>query len=42
MTQDSPAKEVDIELKNVQSLRLVLDGDGVLGNWADAYVILKD
>jgi len=42
MTKDSPAKKIDIELKHVQSLRLVLDGDDVPGNWAGACVILED
>jgi alpha-galactosidase len=39
MTKDSPAKEIDIELKNVQVLMLVFEDDDVLGNWADARVI---
>jgi hypothetical protein len=39
MTKDSPAKEIDIELKNVECLMLVFEGDDVLGNWADARVI---
>jgi len=39
MTKDSPAKEIDIELKNVQCLMLVFDGKNVLGNWANAHVI---
>jgi len=39
MTTGSPAKEVDIELNNVQCLMLVFEGDEVLGNWADARVI---
>ena len=39
MTKDSPAKEIDVELKNVQCLMLVFDGKEVLGNWADARVI---
>ncbi len=39
MTKGSPAKEIDIELKDVQCLMLVFDGDQVLGNWADARVI---
>jgi len=39
MTKDSPAKEIDIELKDVQCLMLVFDGKDVLGNWADARVI---
>jgi len=39
MTKDSPAKEIDIELKDVQCLMLVFDGKEVLGNWADARVI---
>ncbi|MHC4642348.1 MAG: NPCBM/NEW2 domain-containing protein, partial [Planctomycetota bacterium] len=39
MTKDSPAKEIDIELKDVQCLMLVFDGDKALGNWADARVI---
>jgi alpha-galactosidase len=39
MTKDSPAKDIDIELKDVQCLMLVFDGKDVLGNWADARVI---
>ncbi len=39
MTKDSSAKKIDIELKNVQCLMLVLEGDKVLGNWADARVV---
>ena len=39
MTKDSPAKEIDIELNNVQCLMLVFDGDKAMGNWADARVI---
>ena len=38
MTTESSAKEVDIELKDVQCLRLVFDGDQMFGNWADARV----
>jgi alpha-galactosidase len=39
MTRHSPAKEIDIELRDVQCLMLVFDGKDVLGNWADARVI---
>jgi hypothetical protein len=39
MTKDSPAKEIDIELTDVQCLMLVFDGKDVLGNWGDARVI---
>ncbi len=39
MTKDTPAKEIDIELKDVQCLMLVFEGDNALGNWADARVI---
>jgi len=39
MTKDSPAKEIDIELNDVQCLMLVFDGEDVLGNWANARVI---
>lgn len=39
MTSDSPARKIDIELKDVQCLMLVFDGDKSLGNWADARVI---
>lgn len=42
MTKDSPAKEIDIELKDVQCLMLVFDGKEVLGNWADARVISEN
>ncbi|MCP5516924.1 MAG: NPCBM/NEW2 domain-containing protein [Verrucomicrobiales bacterium] len=41
MTRDSPAKEIDIELRDVQCLMLVFDGDKSLGNWADARVIAE-
>ena len=39
MTVDSPAKEIDIKLNDVQCLMLVFDGKDVRGNWADARVI---
>ena len=39
MTKDSPAKQIDVELKDVQCLMLVFDGKEALGNWADARVI---
>jgi alpha-galactosidase len=39
MRKDSPAREIDIEVKGVQCLMLVFEGDEVLGNWADARVI---
>ncbi|GAF73380.1 unnamed protein product, partial [marine sediment metagenome] len=39
MRKDSPAREIDIELKDVDCLMLVFDGKDVLGNWADARVI---
>jgi len=39
MTSNSPAKEIDIELKEVQCLMLVFDGKNSLGNWAAARVI---
>jgi hypothetical protein len=39
MTMDSPAKEIDIKLTDVQCLMLVFDGKDVLGNWGDARVI---
>ena len=39
MTKDSPAKEIDVELKDVQCLMLVFDGKEALGNWADARVV---
>jgi alpha-galactosidase len=39
MTSDAPAKEIDIELRDVQCLMLVFDGKDALGNWADARVI---
>ncbi len=42
MTKDTPAKTVDIGLKDVQCLMLVFDGEEVLGNWADARVIVQD
>jgi alpha-galactosidase len=39
MTKDSPAKEVNIELKDVHCLMLVFDGNEAFGNWADVLVI---
>jgi len=39
MTRDSPAKEIDVTVKDVQCLMLVFDGKNALGNWADARVI---
>jgi hypothetical protein len=39
VTSTSPPKEVDISVKDVQCLRLVFEGDNLLGNWADARVI---
>jgi hypothetical protein len=39
MTKESPAREIDIELNNVQCLMLVFDGKEVLGHWAAARVI---
>jgi alpha-galactosidase len=39
MTKDSPAKQINIELTDVQCLMLVFNGKEVLGNWADASVI---
>ena len=41
MTAASPAKEIDIELKDVQCLMLVFDGDKSLGNWANTRVIAE-
>lgn len=39
MTKNSPAKQIDVELKDVQCLMLAFDGKGAFGNWADARVI---
>jgi len=39
MTGDSTAKEINIELNNVQCLMLVFEGDKSQGNWANARVI---
>ena len=39
MTKDSVAKEIDIELRDVQCLMLVFEGKEALGNWVDARVI---
>ena len=39
MTEDSAAREINIELGDVQCLMLVFEGKGALGNWADAHVI---
>lgn len=42
MTKDSAAKEIDIELQDVQCLMLVFHGEKALGNWAEARVIAND
>jgi alpha-galactosidase len=39
MTNNSPTREIDIELKDVQCLMLVFDGDKAFGHWANARVI---
>ena len=39
MTKNSPARKIDLELKDVQCLMLVFDGKEILGNWADARVL---
>ena len=39
MIKDSPAKGIDIELKDVHCLMLVFNGDKAFGNWADAHVV---
>jgi len=39
MTKDSPAREIDIELREVPCLMLVFEGKEALGNWAEARVI---
>ncbi len=39
MTVDSPAKQVDLELKDVQCLMLVFQGEEAMGNWGEARVI---
>ncbi len=38
LRKNSPPREIDIDVKGVQCLMLVFEGDGVLGNWADARV----
>ena len=42
MTKDSPAKEVDIQVEDVECLMLVFYGDDISALWADAQVISKD
>jgi len=42
MTKNSPAQQIDVELKDVLCLMLVFEGKNVLGNWADARVIDAD
>ena len=42
ITASSPGKEVDIAVKDVQCLRLVFEGENLLGNWAEARVIRND
>ena len=41
MTADSPPKEIDADLKGVQCLMLVFDGEKSLGAWAHARVIAE-
>lgn len=42
MMVGSAAQEIDIELKDVQCLMLVFEGEGALGAWANARVIGTD
>jgi len=42
MTVDSPAKDIDIALKDVDCLMLVFEGKDAQGTWADAQVIDED
>ncbi len=42
MTADSPAKDIDIALNDVDCLMLVFEGKDVLGSWVDAQVIDED
>ena len=38
LAADSEAKEIDIDVKNVDCLMLVFEGDKLFGNWGDARV----
>jgi hypothetical protein len=38
LTADSETKEIDIDVKNVDCLMLVFEGDKLFGNWGDARV----
>ena len=42
MTKDSPAKNIDLDVKGVKCLLLVFEGRNVLGNWANALAIVED
>jgi alpha-galactosidase len=41
MKKDSPAKVIDIDVKEVKCLMLVFEGEDVLGNWADAAAVAQ-
>jgi hypothetical protein len=41
MTADSPSRKIDVDLKGVQCLMLVFDGEDSLGVWGDARVIAE-
>lgn len=42
MSKDSPAKSINLDVKGVKCLLLVFEGRNVLGNWANARVILTE
>ena len=39
MDKDTPAKSIDLDVKYIDCLLLVFEGENVLGNWADARII---
>ena len=42
MNKDSPAKEIDLDVTDVDCLMLVFEGDKIPGNWANARVSAAD
>ncbi len=42
MTKDSPAKEIDLDVTEVDCLMLVFEGDKIPANWANARVSAAD
>jgi len=42
MSKDSPAKNINLDVKGVKCLLLVFEGKNVPGNWANALAIVED